>query len=235
VPAKLDIRKIKIFYFRRTAMIIKVRLFQKLLFIFVILLDLAATGTAAPAGQSSEMGSGELVFDPLGFFQFGPMVDIGPRIGPSTFLDAHFRWSYAGLLYQVIETDGFESEANPNGFGVGLKLTHFFITSGSPHGMYIGGLFEYTWGGSKYTDDSYPRDNWERKWKGYDIMANIGYRWRFPSGFFMQAGAFAGFHNQYKAEWHYTDRSTDKKTYEDPDGVMLIAMLEFSIGTEFGK
>jgi hypothetical protein len=215
-------------------MILKIHSFQKLCFMFVIMLALLTTGIAAPAGRSNDMGSGEVVFHPLGFLQFGPMVDIGPRIGPSTFLDAHFRWSYAGLLYQVVETDGFENEASPNGFGVGLKLTHFVAGSGSSHGMYIGGLFEYTWGGSKYTDDEYPTNSWARKWKGYDIMFNIGYRWRFPSGFFMQAGAFAGFHNQYKAEWQYTD-SSDKRTREDPEGVRLIAMLEFSIGTEFGK
>jgi hypothetical protein len=215
-------------------MFIKIRSFQKLCFIFFIMLALTTTGMAASAGESNAMGSGEIVFHPLGFLQFGPMLDIGPRIGDSTFLDAHFRWSYAGLLYQVIETDGFEREANPNGFGVGLKLSHFFITSGSPHGMYIGGAFEYTWGGSKYTDDEWPAYNTERKWKGYDIMFNIGYRWRFQSGFFMQLGAFAGFHNQYKAEWHYTD-SSNKNTYEDPEGVRVIAMLEFSIGTEFGK
>jgi hypothetical protein len=216
-------------------MIFKNYFFKKICFTLFILLALTAAGIAAPANDSNAMGSGEFVFHPLGFLQFGPMVDIGPRLGSSTYLDAHFRWSYAGLLYQVIETDGFENEANPNGFGVGLKLTHFFSSPGSPHGMYIGGLFEYTWGGSKYTDDESPTYNWERKWKGYDIMANIGYRWRFPNGFFMQLGAFAGFHNQYKAEWQYTDRPSDKRTREDPEGVRLIAMIEFSIGTEFGK
>jgi len=216
-------------------MFFKTSTIQKLMLICLLLLSSITVVFAAPAGDSNAMGTGEVVFHPLGFLQFGPMVDIGPRIGPSTFLDAHFRWSYAGLLYQVIETDGFTNEANPNGFGVGLKLTHFIAGPGSPHGMYFGGLFEYTWGGSKYTDDEYPKNNWERKWKGYDIMANIGYRWRFPSGFFMQAGGFAGFHNQYKAEWQYTDRPSDKRTREDPEGVRLIAMLEFSIGTEFGK
>jgi hypothetical protein len=215
-------------------MFIKIRFFQKLCFIFFILLALTSTGIAAPAGDSNAMGSGEVVFNPLGFFQFGPMIDIGPRIGSSTFLDAHFRWSYAGLLYQVLETDGFENEASPTGGGLGLKLTHCVTNPSSPHCLYLGGVFELTWGGSKYTDDEYAPDNWERKWRGYDIMFNIGYRWRFQSGFFMQLGGFAGFHNQYKAEWHYTN-SSNKNTYEDPEGVRLIAMLEFSIGTEFGK
>jgi len=212
-------------------MFFKYRSFQKVFFLFFILFALTAFCTAATAAESNEMGSGELVFHPLGFFQFGPMVDIGPRIGKSTFLDAHIRWSYAGLLYQAIETEGFENEANPNGFGVGIKITHLLIPAGSTSGMYVGGLFEYTWGGSKYTDDDYSAYSWERKWKGYDIMFNIGYRWRFPSGFFMQLGGFAGFHNQYKAEITYGNN----RTKSNPDGVMLIAMLEFSIGTEFGK
>ncbi|MFH0977461.1 MAG: hypothetical protein V1874_16905 [Spirochaetota bacterium] len=216
-------------------MFCNIRFIQKICFIGLILIAFTTISPAAPADKSNAMGSGEVVFHPVGFFQFGPMVDIGPRIGTSTFLDAHIRWSYAGLVYQAIETDGFENEADPNGFGVGLKLTHFFVSSGTPHGMYIGGLFEYTWGGSKYTDDEDSSYNWERKWKGYDVMFNIGYRWRFPSGFFMQLGGFAGFHNQYKAEWEYTNRPSDKSTHEDPEGVRLIAMIEFSIGTEFGK
>jgi hypothetical protein len=221
-------------------MFFKDRSFQKVFFLFFILFALTAFCTGATAAESNEMGSGEFVFHPVGFFQFGPMVDLGPRIGTSTFLDAHIRWSYAGLLYQAIETDGFSSsKVDPNSFGVGAKLIHFFKNPSSPHGMYIGGLFEYTWGGDSGTEDeghTYERD-WSRKWKGYTVMFNMGYRWRFPSGFFMQLGGFAGFHNQYKAETTREKNSyysTEKKE-SDPEGVRVIAMIEFSIGTEFGK
>jgi hypothetical protein len=200
----------------------------------VIMMFFIAAGTVNAAQSGTEVGRGEFDFNPAGFLMFGPIVNLGFRVGESTFIDGNFRWSYPGLIYQVLETDGFENEANINGGGVGTRVIHLFIQKGSPHCMYIGGIFEYTWGGSKYTDDDYPSENWERKWRGYALMANIGYRFRFESGFYMQLGGMAGFHNQYKAEWHHTD-SSDKRIHEDPEGVRLIAMLEFAVGTEFGR
>ncbi len=210
-------------------MFLKFRSIQKISILFFILLTLTTAAISAPS--NNETGSGEVVFNPLGFFQFGPMVDIGPRVGNSSFIDFHFRWAYAGLLYQVIESDGFENDVDTNSYGVGIRFTHLLLKPGSPHCIYIGGAFEITRGGSEYSYSDYSSENFTREWKGRTLVFNMGYRWRFPSGFFMQLGGYAGFHDQYEAEITYENGYSKK----NPEKTRVIAMLEFSIGTEFGK
>lgn len=203
---------------------------QTVFFILILVLNVAA----APGEKSAGMGRGEINFNPMGFLQFGPIVDVGLRAGSSTFIDAHFRWAYAGVVYQAIETDGFSSsDVSPTSGAAGLKVIYCFLRNDTPHCMYIGGIVEYTWGGDSGTDeDWYPERDWKRTWSGYAIVLNMGYRWRFSSGFFMQVGGMAGIHNQTNASWYYTKYESVK--FKDPEGVRFIGMLEFSIGTEFG-
>lgn len=209
---------------------------RKVFFLLVmILLCAQAPVFAQDKSSAQEMGRGQIDFNAAGFFTFGPMVNVGFRVGPSTFIDGSFRWSYPGIVYQMVETEGFENEASPSGGGAGIRVTHCIFIGDSPNCMYVGGIFQFTWGGSSYTDSEYPTDSWEREWKGYAVMFNMGYRFRFQSGFYMMVGGMLGFHNQYKSEWHYTNNSFNKTVYNDPEGVRLIGMIEFSIGTEFGK
>ncbi|MBN1534599.1 MAG: hypothetical protein JXA20_18140 [Spirochaetes bacterium] len=155
----------------------------------------------AQSGSGDELGRFEFEFNPVGFLQYGPMVNMGVRLGPVTFIDFHVRYPYAGVLYQVLETDGFDRTASPDCAGVGGRINNVIRLGASPHAWYIGALGEYTWGGSEWkgTGRNGYDVTYERTWKGYTIALNAGFRWRFSSGFYMNLGGIIGIHNQYRA------------------------------------
>jgi hypothetical protein len=198
-----------------------------------VVIALCALSAPTYAQSRDELGRFEFDFNPVGFLQFGPIANLGVRLGPVTFIDFHFRYSYAGLLYQVIETDGFNDTASMNCGGVGGRINNVIKLSGSPHAWYIGALGEYTWGGSEVTGTG--RNGYDvtydRTWEGYAIAIHGGFRWRFSSGFYMNLGAIVGIHNQHTASFNYPIMGYYKE--DNPEGVRIFGMLEFALGVEF--
>ena len=187
-----------------------------------------APAPAAAADGNGELGRFEFDFNPLGFLQFGPLVNAGVRLGPVTYIDLHGRWSYAGALYWVLE----DADVQPESFGLGVRVNNVFKLPGSMHAWYLGALFESTWGKATYEDDTWTgTGTYERTWRGYVLAANGGFRWRFQSGFYMNLGLILGIHNQYEASTDSPVNGFAKD--DDPEGVRVFGMLEFAVGAEF--
>ena len=59
-------------------------------------------------------------------------------------------------------------------------------------------------------------------------MFNFGYRWRYPSGFFLNLGIFAGVVPTIKDTWYYISDPGTK--IENVHETLFIGMLELSLG-----
>jgi hypothetical protein len=185
----------------------------------------------------NELGRFEFEFNPVGFFQFGPMVDLGVRVGPVTYIDAHFRYPYLGVVYQVIETNVFKDTPLLNCGAVGVRINNVIRLRGSLNAWYFGAVGEYNWGGTEVSKSGtswlLPVGNitYTRKWQGFVIALRAGFRWRWASGFYMNLGLIAGIFDQYRAS--YNIPALGYPLRPDPKGVIGIGMIEFSLGAEF--
>ena len=170
-----------------------------------------------------------ILFNPLGFLQFGPIVTGEFKVAPNTVIGPQIRFSGLGILYHVVASDENTNSVDVSSMAIGINFKQFFENPDSPNRFYVGAAFEYGWGGTEGASD-YGR-SWEGEHSNWDFMSNFGYRWRFPSNFFLNAGLFAGVAQTTKDDWWYIDspriiHSNDTKTY-------IFGMLELSLGWEF--
>ncbi len=186
----------------------------------------------SPSLTSNQMGGFSIYTQPLGFLQMGPVVGTEIRLIKNLLFDFHFRYSAMGLAYVAIATEGFEEDLKMSSMGFGTGLRYFFHTSG-PHNPYIGSTFEVDLSAGEY-DDDYEWGEWEETAMG--IMINGGYRWRFNPKFFLGIGGSFGvmFITKYD-EWYTSDGLYKTVITEPDDDTFVLAMLELSLGWEFGK
>lgn len=169
-----------------------------------------------------------LSVNPLGFLQFGPMVNLEFGI-KNVVINTHARVGTLGLLSYVVNyhEDGL-AQLSSYAFGGGP-----IIFMGKKQSRpYIGLLGEFD---KTYLLNAEGEEwEWEKDMNTIVIALNGGYRFRFNSGFFINTGAYLGAAiSQY--EWGYTDESY----YEDSDPAaegseaMPFGMLEVTFGIEF--
>jgi hypothetical protein len=164
------------------------------------------------------------LLNPLGFLQFGPMVQLEFRIIPGLYGMAHARLDGLGLLSWVLSDT---EEIAFYSFAVGPGVRYFFVSKDSPHAPYVGFVAEF--GYTPYTDDI--GTIWENKGTSMYLTfaANGGYRWRFGS-FIVEVGAYAGASPTISDRWYYV--SSPSVIYEAGLPIIFFGMLEVSIGWE---
>ncbi len=185
--------------------------------------------TTSYTGGSRSMRSKAIQLNPLGFLQFGPTVEGQFEISPNIYLTAHLRYSALGLIYQALESDGFEDDVSFGSAALGAGFIKFFDKYNSPNLWYVGGFAEYGWGATNNSSDA-----GEHQWEGEDsqfiLAGNVGHRWRYPSNFFLNIGAQLGGVVSLKSEWWYLD--TPSVINEGDDFGAIFFMLELSLGWE---
>jgi hypothetical protein len=188
--------------------------------------------TVAPRRSSaSNLPPIALSIAPLGFLQFGPVVQVDFRMTPDVALAAHARFLGLGALSPKL-TDYKEFNKSSMALGAGAK--YFFGGNGSLDKFYLGFAAEYGWGGGTspywvyssgyYSSSHYVDGVYEF---AYVVgMTSFGYRWRFTSGLFLGLGLSAG------AGTTIEDRrvSPDPKDYEKKAAYLF--MLDFTLGVE---
>ena len=162
-----------------------------------------------------------LSFNPLGFIQFGPFIGAEFRLKENVVLNLHTRISNLGLLSYVVRGENLDKLSGVS-FGAGPII---FLTENQSK-PYIGLLMEYDWAKSLYHSGSYNENTHFEN--NIAFLANGGYRFRFPSGFFVNTGLFLG------AAWttwteEYTDSSIEG---EDGRGIRPFGMFEVTLGIE---
>lgn len=197
--------------------------------IFLALFGFSESSFAQPKPLSNG-----IVFNPLGFLQFGPIVQGEFKVGPSTMIGPHVRFSGLGLLYHlVVEYD--QTDFTSMAFGMDCK--QFFGPKTSANKFYVGGLMEYGWGTG--TNDSeifvYDPNSGVSYWKDVNakmkhtylsFTANGGYRWRF-SKMSLSVGLLAGFAQE------LTDERTSPNPTKFSEDIRAFAMAELGLGFEF--
>jgi len=170
-----------------------------------------------------------LSVNPLGFAQFGPMVNIEAGVTKSLLANAHVRFPTLGVLTYIVnyDDDGLD-ELSGISFGAG-SLYFFGERRSKP---YVGILLEYEKLEKLYAKN----ESWE--WKDDDnngiFILNGGYRYRFKSGLFLNTGAYLGAAlSLYK--WDYTDPDYGQDDPEAREGTDIapFGMVEVTVGVEF--
>ena len=175
-----------------------------------------------------DISSFALSFNPLGFIQFGPVINAEFGIKENIALNTHVRFPSLGVLTYVVKyhDDGLDELS---GIAFGGGLIYFF--GENMNKPYVGGMLEYHRTKSLYAKT----EGWE--WSQVDqsgvFIFNGGYRWRFEGGFFVNTGVFFGAAiGGY--DWEYADPSYDP---DEPEGegsdVTPFGMFEVTLGLEF--
>jgi len=169
--------------------------------------------------QNTTLGPVAIGFQPLGFLQFGPVLNVEFRIGHNFVIGPQFRYNALGLVFNAIN----EFENTMLCFGAGVGVKHFPIPD-QKNKFYYGLAVEYEYGESDDYGDWWGTD------AGIVSMVNAGYRFRYNSGFYMNLGAFAGVYYNLYDEWFDYD---DNELHDDSGFMRFAGYLEFGLGFEF--
>lgn len=203
---------------------LQLRLYGCILF-FVFTISLAAHGQNSSSKSGDPLPLRTINFNPLGFLQFGPILQLEYKVSKQGYFAPHVRLPYLGLLYHVINAeDRGTVTLSPAALGIGAGYKHFFPTEKGA--WYAGGALEYSLGSSKGDDGK----EWKSKFSNIALMSNGGFRWRFPqSKRSISVGAYAGLYSALSDNWWYVT-TPSKKT--DERSTSALVMLELSFGFE---
>jgi hypothetical protein len=134
-----------------------------------------------PRGWDRPLGSQYFLIDPLGFLLMGPSIEYGFRIMPSVTFGVNVMDYGLGLLFQSFASGQGASQLS-SAWSLGLTSNQFFASRGPNH-WYLEELVQY---GTFSTTGSSSAAN------VLFGLAGVGYRWRFPSGFFIDAAGLFG-------------------------------------------
>lgn len=198
----------------------------------IVLMSMLIFVTGLCAAQNSvqtELPKSGFSLNPLGLLQFGPMLQYESRMGNSSaYLVPHLRLGYLGVLSHLVWTEGEEGAIlSPLNIGLGLGVRGLTPMSGNNNAMYYGGFMEYSVAKTRF-DVGEPYETLESA-SMLTIMFNGGYRWRFPSGRFLNLGIYAGPSLTLMDEEWYVETGELYATYNE---TMFIGMLELSFGWE---
>jgi len=184
--------------------------------------DERKTSESALQPQNTMLGRIGIGFQPLGFLQFGPVVNAEVRLGKNFVIGPQFRYTPLGLLFNVVN----DFDNTMQCYGIGGTVRHF-PAAGKKNKFYYGVGAEYEYGWCRDEGDWYGEN------KGIVSMINIGYRWRYNSGFYMNLGLFTGAYINIFDKWTgYEDLSI----HHDESGyARFFGYLEFTLGLEFLK
>jgi hypothetical protein len=165
-----------------------------------------------------------LSINPLGFLQFGPIINAEIRLTKSLALNTHVRFPSLGLIMNAIMQDEESELDDISGIAFGMGMPYFF--GERQNKPYVGYIIDY-----QQLNVVYDKGNtyeWSELDKTVVFAFNGGYRFRFNNGFFLNTGTYLGVAST-KWESKYTDGSPSK----DGKDIVPFGMLELSLGIEF--
>lgn len=186
----------------------------------------------APSAKEDENNISRfaLSVNPLGFVQFGPMINAEFGITKNLVLNAHVRFPTLGLLTIYTYDDDGVNPDELSGYAFGGGMIYFFGEKRNK--PYAGAMIEYQKAVLIYDQG----ETWETEETDNSIglVLNGGYRFRFKGGFFINTGAYLGAaYTTYT--WFYTDPSYVSYDYDEFDGTEIFpfGMVEVTVGIEF--
>lgn len=188
--------------------------------------DISKTTTLNDKQENYPISNFALSLNPLGFIQFGPIINAEFGVSDNLVLNTHIRLTTLGVLsYFTHGVDIDKDKMKAMAFGGGL--TGFLSKRQSK--PYIGFLLEYE--KAHKLKDVGQHNEYQVFTKSFIFMLNGGYRFRFDGGFYINTGVLAGFSFAKNNEF-YTNSSYSDRTYSGSDA-LVAAMLELTLGYEF--
>ena len=175
-----------------------------------------------------------LYVNPSGFLLFGPMAGLSLTTN-RVITNLHMRLPQLGLLTPSLNTYNGAID-NSGGIGVGLGINYFHA---SPKGgLYAGIMVEY-WTTQYSFDSGDPLDYWYADTADTREIAycvNIGYRWIFSPGIFINLGGYVGATTNIYYEYAYKDEFWVEQSKNYTDGrTIFFGMVDLAIGFNFVK
>ncbi len=167
-----------------------------------------------------------LSFNPLGFVQFGPIVNAEVGLKSNLVLNVHARFPTMGVLtYAVQEDDDGLDELSGSAFGAGLI---YFIGENKSK-PYVGFLVDFQSLTSTYAVGE--QWEWTEESDATIFIFNGGYRFNFSDGIYLNTGVFFGAASS-KWEWEYENPGYGTSDTDPRSGTDMtpFGMFEVSIG-----
>jgi len=186
----------------------------------------------AEAAEKPSMGRFMFYIDPVGGLFFGMQVGFEIGVGPSTFIDLHYRHSAFGIVYDAIATEGFQWYMKMGSGATGAGFKHYLAFGTLPHRLYLGAFLDYGWSGVENIDEDYPNREWETSASLLFLAGNAGWLWRFGGRFNLGLGLILGaaieLNNEktFAPDYPYEKEQPDEKVYPG-GGVQLLLNFEF--------
>lgn len=174
------------------------------------------------------LGQNSLQVNPIGFLHFGPSIQFDTRVKRNIFIGTGIRFSKSGIGYQYLSKTAFADRIPPSEIAAGISITQFFDKAASPNKFYFSLHGEYSQGKSGGPDRL--SMSWQGENSEISILAGVGHRWRFNSGFFMNIGFMAGVSKGIKDKWWYT--SEPDKVFKRNHKLYFPAMIVWAFGWE---
>jgi hypothetical protein len=163
-------------------------------------------------GETPEkVGKYHIWTNPIGIFTLGPTIGAGVRLGNNFVAGMQVRFLGVGLIMNMVTRlenyDESFSEAwvAPYNTAIGTEFSYLIPCRSSADRIRVGldmsiGL---TWIGEIFEKS-------KESWTAYDgfllTLVHAGYRWRFPSGFFVELGGRFGIGVLLWSAWWYDER-----------------------------
>lgn len=174
------------------------------------------------------LGRTSVQVNPIGFLQFGPSIQIDTRIKGNTFIGTGIRFSKSGYAYRYLSKTKFACRIPPSEIAASLSITKFFDRAASPNKFYFSLIGEYSQGKSAGPDRL--SLSWQGENSEISMLAGVGHRWRFNSGFFMNIGLAAGVSKGMSDNWWYT--SAPDNRLKRSNKIYFPAMVVWALGWE---
>jgi hypothetical protein len=164
-----------------------------------------------------------LSFNPVGIFQYGPMINAEFGLARNLVFHTHIRFLGFGLLSE--RESGYNEFTEALGhIALGGGPLYFFGTR--PGKPYLGVILDCSSSGPPNHANNHTFQPSSVLSMMY--MLNTGYRIRFPHGFFVNGGGFVGISSQ---TWRWNTMDTNNPGYERQ--MKLVFMAELTFGYEF--
>ena len=168
------------------------------LILVYIMISSCAVFAAEPTDEDRPFWT--LSVNPLGFLQFGPLVQAEIPMNDNSSIFGSIRFHGLGVLSSLINGNDDEM-ISPASMGIGAGYRYHYRFPDSFNSLYFGGLLEFSWIlGGEDEGQSYET---EFASTALVIAGNFGYKWRISDNFFMSTGIYAGAFREISSEYWY--------------------------------
>lgn len=170
-------------------------------------------------------------FNPIGFFLYGPIIQMEFKVAHHSFIVPWLRYNYAGAASQYLWTD-FEDDDyySPSSISFAAGYKRFELLRSRKRLIYYGLFGELIHEKGLHNTESY--NEYEQTHVAVAIYGNIGYRMKFNNNFYISLGILPGYSIDLKNEGTYIN---SQEPLELSRKNRIAGMLDIAFGWKLGR